>query len=89
MRALLALLAGVSAAYVGWRSRPRKLKPIFIDMARVNREARDQAMPDPEEIVYIERVKERIMLGDKCTHPPLYNPRPKARLSVVSHRIPA
>src|SRR5262249_58507445 len=46
--------------------------PLMIDMKRVNVELRKEALAElAEDVVYRERVKQRIREGKGCAHPPL------------------
>lgn len=53
----------------------RKLRRMSMSLDRVNREYRNQNYPrvTRRDVEYMRRVRERMMLGKDCTHPPLYS----------------
>ena len=71
-RRIAGSVVGVGTAVLALKCLNRE-KPMFISKERANRAWKDTQMGDPEEHAYRLRVRDRIMTGDSCTHPPLYN----------------
>jgi len=80
-----ATVVGLTALW-RWVDRER---PMFISKERANRAWKDAQMDDPEEHAYKLRVKDRIMKGMACTHPPLFVGKAKPRLNIVRNDVEA
>ena len=67
---LLAPIAGIGVAVWAKRRHVMHMSP-----ERINREARGEKYPpvSRKDIEYMRRVRERMLLGNDCTHPPLYS----------------
>lgn len=67
---LAAPVAGVAAYFA-----TKRVRAMRMSMDRVNREGRREQYPPltRRDVEYMNRVKERMLLGYHCTHPPLYS----------------
>jgi hypothetical protein len=68
-------VTGAAIGHVWWRS-VKEGEDLYIDMERVNREARDQELAHAEDEssdMCKARVKRRMKLGEACKEPPLFN----------------